>query len=538
MMSASVSQQTTSSSTKDEVTVREFRQIVIWPLQIEGAPGHSASEPTAQLLATLGSGAWRPVEDEFGDASLEERHYREFVSFLPHVQRFLYGDAPGPARLAGYGNSPLRIFRRTDIAAVRVQLTRGSAPITCRVAHIDLHLFYDVNVVILACEIQAAHLPLSVAQELMYRFGRAYPAGWTEDGAPLHCPAHVEWLDNAGNVLSASDYDDRTRYVDFVGRSRSPCFSKHWEHVLKPLVPHASAEASPLRFRQIEYYRMPQMSYLAVDRLAAISRADQIRLAFASGSAKDGAPPIAERFLNDFEKTHCYDRFFHEGANEVPFRTRFLLSGHALTIIAEGDPKILDDNERGLLGQFRHQYYLMFLIGHLHRAVMLMLSDRLVSAVRRLEMRKLSSATAFRREIYGLQEQFMQFTQRYLFNDISDQAQMRDLFHKHRELLGTEHLYTELRHEIFDSVQYLDSDLLRRQSGSMHRLTTVTVLGIIGTTVTGFLGMNLIAAADIPLNNKLWIFGIVTAVVTTLTFVTVLASRWLTALLDRISGEK
>ncbi len=534
---ATVSAPVALPASKGDITVREFRQIVIWPLQIEGAPGHSASEPTAQLLTTLGTGTWRTVEDEFGGTSLEERHYREFVSFLPHVQRFLYGDAPGPARLAGYGNAPLRIFRRTDIAAVRVQLTRGSAPITCQVAHIDLHLFHDVNVVILACEIHAAHLPLATAQELMYRFGRAYPPGWSEDGSPLHCPAHVEWLDSTGAVLSVSDYDDRSRYLDFVGRSRSPCFSKHWEHVLKPLVPHASDETGSLRFRQIEYYRMPQMSYLAVDKLAAITRADQIRLAFASGSAKDGAPPIAERFLHDFEKTHCYDRFFHEGAHEVAFRTRFLLSGHALTVIAEGDPKILDDNERGLLGQFRHQYYLMFLIGHLHRAVMLMLSDRLVATIRRLESRKLSSTTAFRREIYGLQEQFMQFTQRYLFSDISDQAQTRDLFRKHRELLGTEQLYTELRHEIFDSVQYLDSDLLRRQSGSMHRLTTVTVLGIIGTTVTGFLGMNLIAAADLPLNNKLWIFGTVTAIVTALTFVTVLASRWLTAFLDRISGE-
>ncbi len=72
----------------------------------------------------------------------------------------------------------------------------------------------------------------------------------------------------------------------------------------------------------------------------------------------------------------------------------------------------------------------------------------------------------------------------------------------------------------------------------MHRLTTVTVLGIIGTTVTGFLGMNLIAAAEIPLVDKIWYFTVVTVAVTVLTFATVLASRWLTAMLDRMSGEK
>ena len=46
---------------------------------------------------------------------------------------------------------------------------------------------------------------------------------------------------------------------------------------------------------------------------------------------------------------------------------------------------------------------------------------------------------------------------------------------------------------------YLDADSLRRQANTVVRLTVVTILGLIGTITTGFLGMNLLADADAPL---------------------------------------
>ena len=66
-------------------------------------------------------------------------------------------------------------------------------------------------------------------------------------------------------------------------------------------------------------------------------------------------------------------------------------------------------------------------------------------------------------------------------------------------------------------VQYLDSDVLRRQSGTIHRLTAVTIVGLIGTIATGFLGMNLIAEAEAPLRVKLRYFSIVAGAVIVLT---------------------
>ncbi len=521
-------------------TVRHFRQIVTWPLQIEPSSPGQAKLGADKIIEQFGNGTWALVEDEFGSVEnpLDERHYREFVSFLPHVQRFLYGDAPGPVRQLGYGEAPLRIYRRNDIAAVRVQLTNDSEPIVCRISHIDLHFFYDVDVVILACEFEAENIPLGIAQEFMYRFGRAYAPGWSADGTALHCPARVEWLGNDGQVLAASDYENRDRYLRHVGQSRSPCFATHWEYVLKPLVPHGSQLKGAMRFRQIEYYRMPTMVFLTVDRLQTISRSDTVCLAFASRPSDGGGTPYSERFLQDFERQHCYDRFFHDGTSGAGINTRFLLCGHAMTVIAEGDPAIVEDNERGLLGQFRHQYYLLFLISHFHKASLLMLSDRLAAAIKRLEIKSARSATEFRSEVYRLQEGFMRFTQRYWFGDVSDQVQARDLFRMLRQQLDNEQLYRDLRGEIFDSVQYLDSDVLRRQTGSMHRLTAITIMGLIGTVVTGFLGMNLIAAAEQPMETKAWYFVAVLAAVSGLTALVVMASRPLTAFFDRISGEK
>ncbi len=520
--------------------VRHFRQIVLWPIQlIAPAPG-SRGESADTLFERLGASSWALVDDEFGikGDAFQERHYREFVSFLPHVQRFLYGDAPGPVRDLGKGDAPQRVYRRTDIAAVRIVLAEGDAPVTCHVAHADLHFFHDVDAVILAFEFCATDLPLSVANEIMYRFGRAYPPGWTETGEALHCPFRVDWLDEHGRVLASSDYDNRERYLSFVGHQRTPCFAAHWEFLLKPLVAENAGNKSPLSFRQIEYYRMPVMTYLTLDRMLDIKRTDYMRLAFATGASANGDAPYAERFLHDFEGRNCYDRFYHEGSESTGANTRFLLSGHAFTVVADGASPRLEDNERGLLGQFRHQYFLLFLISHFHKAALLMLSDRLVAATKQLEVRSAQSAASFRRDTYHLQEAFMLFTQRYWFTEVSDQAQTRDLFRMQRMHLGNDNLYKELRNEIFDMVQYLDSDVLRRQSGTIHRLTAVTIAGLIGTIATGFLGMNLIAEADAPLLEKLGYFGVVAGAVVLMTLAVVAFSRPLTALLDRISGER
>ncbi len=109
----------------------------------------------------------------------------------------------------------------------------------------------------------------------------------------------------------------------------------------------------------------------------------------------------------------------------------------------------------------------------------------------------------FRAEIRSLLEIFLRFTHRYWFHDVSEHVQTREVFHALVKHLGTDRLYVEIREELKDMGAYLDSDLLRRQSNIFLRLTVVTMIGLIGTTTTGFLGMSsLIAATDHHLAAK------------------------------------
>ena len=142
------------------------------------------------------------VDEYTGSADdFHERHYNEFVTFLPYVQRFLYGDGRAQ-RNAGAAGSPMRLFRRRDVAQVRVVSKPGDAPLLLDIVHVDLYFFLNIDLVLLNVEVSANDLPLPQAQDLLYRFGRAYPAGWDAQGQALHCMASVELLDAAGSVLA------------------------------------------------------------------------------------------------------------------------------------------------------------------------------------------------------------------------------------------------------------------------------------------------------------------------------------------------
>src|SRR5205809_5036707 len=122
-----------------------FRQILLWPLQLvpirEGA---QIQEHWALLERAGGGNPWGEVRDAFScdPTQFQQRHYSEFVTFLPYVRRFLYGEGKGRGS-AGAIDSPIRVFRRNDIAAVRVTfLPPDVTPVTLGVAHIDLCFFY------------------------------------------------------------------------------------------------------------------------------------------------------------------------------------------------------------------------------------------------------------------------------------------------------------------------------------------------------------------------------------------------------------
>ena len=540
--------------------VQQLRLALLWPLRLMQAEADDDAAPELapwQVLRDLGAKSpWREQFDEYtGDAEgFHERHYNEFVSFLPYVQRFLYGHGrmQRGRHDAGASGSPMRIFRRHDIAAVRVVPTKGETPVTLSVVHIDLYFFFGVDVVMLNVEVATDNLPLPLAQELMYRFGRAYPAGWDGQGQALHCMHSVEWLDKDGTVLAASDAQDRDAFLRHVAEHRAPRIARHWEFVLAPLVNHHSPAEGALRFRQIEYYRMPMMAYLAVDEPRRLSRGDFIRLGLVTGGSDglaalgevspwpSGGPevplPYAEQHLADFEQQFCYDRFWAE-AGAAP-NTRYLCSGLALVVVGQATSEFYRCRDRGVLAQFRHQHFLLFLIAHFQKATLLMFSDRLAEALMAMDVTKPSSVKRFKRQIRMAYVGFLGFTHRYWFHEISEQAHVKALFHMCTRHLGIDAIYDEVQARIRDMNIYLDADSLRRQANTVVRLTVVTIFGLIGTVTTGFLGMNLIAEADAPLWKRIAFFFAVFVPTISLTIYTMVKSKRLSDFLDVVSDER
>lgn len=519
--------------------VTNFRQVVLWPVQlIPQDKGQRIQNHWEHLIAAAQNTPWKAVTDEFISAeNFSERRYREFVTFLPYAQRFLYGDGIRGDGDPNIGRSPVRVFYRSDVSRARITYSNDPEPVTFKVDQVVLYFFYDIDVAILVMEIVGEKLALARAMDTLFRFGRAYPSHWETNGRGGHCAKSVEWLTRTGDVLATSDYEQKDQYLSFVREHRVPRIASHWEYLMQPLVQHYSDQEGAIRYREIEYQRMPLMSFLALDDISRLTRADIVRLGMVTRPGDSQVLPFSASFLKDFEKRYCYDRHWDEGEEQDPGNLRFICNGQNFTVIGSAESPMFNDRETGTISQFRHQYFLLFLIAHFQKASLLMLSDRLVQAISRLDIDDAESVRVFRKNVRQTLEIFLRFTQRYWFHSVSDQAQSRDLFTMMTQHLETNDLYEKTRRRIMDVTEYLDSDQLKQQSETVIRLTVVTAFGLIGTIVTGVLGMNLFAYADISPLQK-WVYFIVAFIpITFLVFYAIVKSKRLSVFLDALSDE-
>ena len=108
--------------TESAPVVHKFHQILLWPLQLLPLKEGSQIHHHWELLEKDPGRVWKEVDDEFSadPDAFKERHYREFVTFLPFVQRLLYGEGAKRRSMAAYGESPIKVYRRTDVAKARI----------------------------------------------------------------------------------------------------------------------------------------------------------------------------------------------------------------------------------------------------------------------------------------------------------------------------------------------------------------------------------------------------------------------------------
>jgi hypothetical protein len=521
--------------------VRLFHASLVWPLHLEPIAASGSEGRYWEVFESRTEAShWRRIDDEFMEdpGQFKERHYREFVSFLPYVQRFLYGE--GRSRHAPSddppGGSPMHVFRRKDIAGLRLILRKGQAPIELEIVHLDLYFFHDLDVIQLNLEVRATDLPLDTVRDILFRFGRAYPSGWEEGGEGLHNVYLAEWLGHDGQVIARSDAEKREKYLSYVCEHRSPCVSEHWACLLRPMALSHSDEPGDLRYRLIEYQRMPMMAYLAIDEPRKLSREEWVRLGLASMLHPNESLPINEPGVIEFEKRFCHDRFWTD--SDAGPNTRFICTGNTFTVVGDAAFPFFVDGERGVLAQFRHQYFVVFLIAHLHRAALLAFSEVLADAVNDLDIRDDVSVRRFKRRIRANFETFLRFTHRYWFHELSERPHVQAMYRLCSNHLHNDAMYDDVHDEIREMSHYLDSDSQRRQSNTVVRLTVITILGLIATVTTGYFGMNIIAFGEGPVLERALHGLLATSVFIGLVLFAVAKSKRMSDFLEALSDER
>jgi len=105
---------------------------------------------------------------------------------------------------------------------------------------------------------------------------------------------------------------------------------------------------------------------------------------------------------------YCFDRFWaNAGAAQ---NTRYLCSGHALIVVGDARAEFHGCGDRGVRAQFRHPHFPLFLIAHFQKAALLMSSDRLVEALKKLDVGDATSVRRFKHSMRASFEGFLRFT--------------------------------------------------------------------------------------------------------------------------------
>ena len=118
---------------------------------------------------------------------------------------------------------------------------------------------------------------------------------------------------------------------------------------------------------------------------------------------------------------------------------------------------------------------------------------------------------------------------------MSNQTQAHDIFALCRRHLEIDRLFDDIRQEIQEMSEFLENEAMRKQSDTVTRLTVVTTLGLVGTTVTGFLGMNLLDWANQTASWRIQAFLIVLIPTILLTLITIAKSRVLSDMMESLS---
>lgn len=504
----------------DSNNVGEMVHVVCIPFTIRRRDGDKAC--LRDIAQALGE-QWEEKPDARSvDEKLQE--YQAQAYFHPFVRRFLFD----PCRV--------KRFQHKDVAALTVDLDSqltGPFPITLD-AHCELALFQpDIGILLLET-VSRQPLALQKAQLLIDTLRRLYPPYFTSfpQDKPTawqggHCPVSVTLLDRAGNAIGKpgsfrEDAPEKfSTYLDaMLKKGGEPAYplAAHWQTLLAAF-DFAGDGNAPYLALQLGDDRAPIMTWLAVDNLRAIDPGNWVRTCFADEPG-DSRTPYAGKFLQNFERDFCYDRYWYadDDENEYP-PSRILNCGYAFSFVGSAKS---DFFTKDALFNFRHIYVEMGMIAHFQKAALLAASRRLSQLVGRNEA---GITMPDQGEVRAFYDQFVEFTQNFWFDEISPQEQGRELFQMWREHLRIQELYDEVRQELKDLVDYTEM----RATGDLNK--KVYFFGSVGIVIAFLSLLSSIFGMNKP-EDFCWYHG-AGAIASVAGFIGLLIFAWQKGLLKR-----
>jgi hypothetical protein len=411
------------------------------------------------------------------------RDYQAYSYFHPFVRRFWY-DKNKVAR-----------FRRTDIKEFHVRPSgQGMPTVTFNVNLCEL-IRFEPNIGLLHVELESTGaLPLNVVQACLDQVRRIYPPyfdkyqeSWT---GGYHYPLEVHLVDMNGNKLEDSfssflgnaqaSQGERNKLLEAAqsfrtenSKPQSYLWAKHWQHLLQPLITD-SQDVDGVYAIQLGDDRAGIASYIAfenIEHLKNLGRGNWVRLCFADAPGTDRLP-YSRKQLGNFESRFCYDRFwFAKGeSNDAP--SRIMNCGYAFTWAgAESDTGYFSNKLNGAPAIFEEIYVPMAIIAHYLRAALLTASVLLSELSELSERDKEGRPTKLDRKAFeNFYLHFIAFTQTFWFDEISPQEQAIKHFSMWREHLRIQELYDEVRQELKDATELINTEIMQEQSKQATKL--------------------------------------------------------------------
>lgn len=478
-------------------TVNKLNLTVCLPIQLirnDGQQNHL--ENTSNYLK---NSKWTILDNENAVSKTDDeqtkffQQYQKHAYFHPFVRRFLLD------------TNRVRLFARDDVESVTVDLTDSKdnpLNIELLVSRCELVLFQP-NIAIFLLQVipkDDEALALDTIQKLQDTFRRLYPPYYFyKNNSKLwtggHCPNDVTIKFNNQDTVSSKIYQlndtncFRSEYINNFNNlsedHNSPLFqwANHWQALLNPFT-FQTNDNEKIRVQHLGDDRAPILSWIALDDIKQVSHGDWIRLCFADepGSSR---LPYAGAFMQDFEKNHCYDRYWYQDNENTMSPSRILNCGYAFSYVGSVHDGFFTNTADGAHFTFNNLYIDMGIIAHFQNSALLTMSNELSGLVHRDSS---SGAITFpkREEVLGFYDKFVEFTQNYWFDEISPQQQGVELFDMWRKHLNTQKLYDEIHQELKDLVDYSE---LRATEELNDILTFLTVAGIIFAIVSLYIAV-------------------------------------------------